>query len=58
MKRLRKRALSLFLALVMTVSLLPTGVWAAGATVPAEIPTWIQEKIDSIPEIGSYTKPG
>ena len=46
MKRLRKRALSLFLALVMTVSLLPTGVWAA-----ANVDGWIRMNAHTLAEV-------
>lgn len=58
MKRLRKRMLSILLVLAMAFSLMPISAIAAGATAPTEIPEWIQEKINSIPENEQYNKPG
>lgn len=42
----------------MLMTMIPVTAWAVRATAPAEIPTWIQEKIDSIPESENYSRPG
>ena len=40
MRRVRKRVFSLLLAIVMTVSLLPTSAWAADSATPIEEEAW------------------
>ena len=52
MKKLRKRALSLLLAAVMTASLLPTTAWAATEPARSE---WVQGILDELN--APYTDP-
>ena len=57
-KRLWKKACAFLLTVCMLMTMIPVTAWAVRATAPAEIPTWIQEKIDSIPESENYSRPG